>query len=422
LADRRPNVRSAALRWHRCHGDGVEPIENQHIRSPLAVQPAGSVADVLRVVNIAGTRPNLVKMAAVLDAQRALPDLFSPLLVYTGQHSEPAMSERFFDELELPAPDVALHCTGGGQAEQIGRMLIELERVLPALRPDWVVVVGDVNSTAAGALAAASLGIPVAHVEAGLRSFDRTMPEERNRVVVDALSDLLFASEESGVVNLAREGRPAAAVHHVGNVMIDTLVRFRPRAAERDPAGALGVSGAYGVLTLHRPSNVDRPVALGELLHTIGEVAQRLPILFPLHPRTRDRLQSSGLAATLAGLRGVHATDPLGYLDMLALLDHARLVLTDSGGVQEETTYLGVPCLTLRDTTERPATVDDGSNRIVGTLCARVLREVERVLAQGRPLLRCPPLWDGHAAERVAAVLAAQAAATPGDRGASAAS
>ena len=288
-------------------------------------------------------------------------------------------------------------------------MVSQLERALTGIRPDLVVVVGDVNSSAAGALAAARLGIPVAHVEAGLRSFDRTMPEEVNRVMIDALSDFLFASEESGVANLAREGRPAAAVHHVGNVMIDALVRFRPRAVRRDPIAAVGVAPPYGVLTLHRPSNVDRPTTLEPLLRAVGQAARRLPIVFPVHPRTRDRLDASGLGATVAGFPGLRPTPPLGYLDMLALLARARLVLTDSGGVQEETTYLGVPCLTLRDTTERPATVSNGTNRVVGARPERVLSEIERVLDGDQPPPRRPPLWDGRAAERVADVLAAVA-------------
>jgi len=362
---------------------------------------------VLRVVNIVGTRPNLVKMSAVLAAQQAYPDVFAPLLVHTGQHRDPAMSAQLFTELELPVPDVTLAGdSGGGQAEQIGRMLILLEPVLAALRPDLVVVVGDVNSTAAGALAAAGLRIPIAHVEAGLRSFDRSMPEELNRIVVDAVSDYLFASEASAVTNLANEGRPATAIHHVGNVMIDALVRFQSRAAGRNPAAALGINGPYGVLTLHRPSNVDRPAALGPLVRAVGAAARRLPIVFPVHPRTRDRLDASGLGTALAQLRGVSTTAPLGYLDMLALMAGAHVVLTDSGGVQEETTYLGVPCLTLRESTERPATVSDGTNRVIGGRPARILAEIERVLDGDRPAVRCPPLWDGHAAERVAQVLA----------------
>jgi len=374
---------------------------------------------VLRVANIVGTRPNLVKMAALLRAQRRR-GVFAPLLVHTGQHRHPAMAERLFAELELPLPDIALVGGGNGQGSEVGRMVAELERALAGLRPDVVVVVGDVNSTAAGALAAVSLGIPVAHVEAGLRSFDNTMPEERNRVVVDAVSDILFASEASGVANLMREGRPAAAVHHVGNVMIDALVRFRPQARTRNPAAALGVEQPYGVLTLHRPSNVDRPETLGALLNAIGEAARRLPIVFPVHPRTRNRLDACGLGRMLGDLRGLHVVEPQGYFDMLALLERAHVVLTDSGGVQEESTYLGVPCLTLRDTTERPATVSDGTNRIVGTQPERVLAQIERVLDGDRPLPRCPPLWDGRAAERVAAVLAGLAAPRGGRFGLSA--
>ena len=364
----------------------------------------------LTVANIVGTRPNLVKMAAVLAAQRERADALAPVLIHTGQHREPAMSEQLFAELQLPQPDIVL--PGDGRSTVgIGQMMVGLERALTDLRPDLVLVVGDVNSTAAGALAASALAIPVAHVEAGLRSFDRSMPEERNRVVVDALSDFLFASEVSGVSNLAKEGRPAAAVHHVGNVMIDALVRFRPLAAERNPAADLGVSGDYAVVTLHRPSNVDRSATLAPLLRAVAQAARSLPIVFPVHPRTRDRLDACGLAATLAGVPGVHLTPPLGYLDMLALLQRARLVLTDSGGVQEETTYLGVPCLTLRDSTERPATVTEGTNRVIGTRPQRVLAEIERVLSGDRPKPRLPPLWDGRAAERVVAVLAGQRAA-----------
>ncbi len=362
----------------------------------------------LRVANVVGTRPNLVKMSAVLAAQRARPEAFAPVLIHTGQHRVPVMSERLMPELELPPPDIMLPADhhGRGQATQIGRIMIALEPVFAELRPDLVLVVGDVNSTAAAALAAAALGVPVAHVEAGLRSFDRTMPEEINRVVVDAIGDLLFASEDSAVANLAREARPAAAIHHVGNVMIDALMRFRSRADERDPAAALGIAGEYGVLTLHRPSNVDRAAVLRRLLRAVASAARRLPIVFPVHPRTRDRLEALGLAAGLAAVPGLIVTEPLGYIDMLALMQRARLVLTDSGGVQEETTYLGVPCLTLRDNTERPATVVHGTNRVVGTRPERVLAAFEHTLGAEPLPPRCPPLWDGHAADRIADVLA----------------
>ncbi len=361
----------------------------------------------IRVANIVGTRPNLIKIAALLAAQRRRPDCFEPILVHTGQHSDPAMSARFFSELELPAADVVLNAGGGSQAEQIGRMLIELEEVFTRLQPDLVLVVGDVNSTAAAALAASMSNIPIAHVEAGLRSFDESMPEELNRIVVDAVSDYLFASEASAVANLEREGRPSEAVFHVGNVMIDTLIRFRARAAERAPARDFGVvDGGYAVLTLHRPSNVDRAAALAPLLKALGEAARRTPIIFPVHPRTRNRLQESGLGAALANVEGLHVLPPLGYLDMLALLQRADFVLTDSGGLQEESTYLGVPCLTLRDNTERPATVREGTNRVIGTSAAAARREIQRLLDGDRPPARCPALWDGRAAERVVDVLA----------------
>jgi UDP-N-acetylglucosamine 2-epimerase (non-hydrolysing) len=364
---------------------------------------------VQRIVNIVGTRPNLVKMAALFAAQRARPADFTPLLVHTGQHRDPAMSDQFFVELELPPADVSLDCGGGGRAEQIARMRHQLPPILTALRPDLVVVVGDVNSTAAAALSAAQLGLPIAHVEAGLRSFDRSMPEEENRILVDSLSDLCFASEPSAVENLAREGRPAAAVHLVGNVMIDTLVRFRARAAARDPRAALGLQGRYAVLTLHRPATVDHAAVLTPLLRALGTAAARVPILFPVHPRTRSQLDAFGLGAVLAEFPGLRPLAPLGYLDMLALMEHAELVLTDSGGVQEETTFLGVPCLTLRDNTERPVTVTDGTNRVIGTASAAVIDAIDQLLAGQRPPRRCPPLWDGHAAARVVAVLAGDA-------------
>lgn len=359
----------------------------------------------LRVAHIVGTRPNLVKIAPLLAAERVRPDSVSPLLIHTGQHSEPAMSDGFLRELELPEPDVRLAVRRGGPEEQIAAMVIDLERTLADLAPDLVLVVGDVTSTAAGALAAAALSIPVGHVEAGLRSFDRTMPEERNRIVADGVSDLLFASEESAVTNLVHEGRRADTIHHVGNVMIDALVHFRARSAERDPAGALGLTDRYAVVTLHRPANVDAPNMLQAWLHTIGAIARRVPVIFPVHPRTRHRLDASGLGAALGALPGVHAIGPAGYLDMLALQARAELVLTDSGGMQEETTFLGVPCLTLRDNTERPATVTHGTNRVVGTRREHVLAAVDRILAGDRPTPRRPPLWDGHAAERIIAVL-----------------
>lgn len=355
----------------------------------------------LRILNVVGTRPNLVKMAAVLRAQRARPKAIEPLLLHTGQHRDDDMSGRFFAEFDLPAPDVTLQCAGGSQAEQIGRLLTQLPPLFADLRPDRVLVVGDVNSSAAAALAAATQRLPIAHVEAGLRSFDRRMPEELNRIVVDAVSDLLFASEPSAVANLTREGHAADRIHHVGNVMIDTLVHLRSRAAADRAADAMGLAGRYAVLTLHRPSNVDDSAVLGPLLQALGEVSRRLPIVFPVHPRTRQQMDRAGLAAMLGQFPGLRATPPIGYLEMLGLMAGAAMVLTDSGGIQEETTYLGVPCLTLRETTERPATVDEGTNRVIGTAPQRVVNEIDRLLNGDRPPRRCPALWDGKAAERV---------------------
>lgn len=360
----------------------------------------------MRIVNIVGTRPNIVKVAAMMAAQRERADLFDSLLVHTGQHREPAMSQQLFEELGLPAPDVTLPTSSGSQLAQISGMMQQLEDVLAELRPDLVIVVGDVNSTAAGALAAATSGIPVAHVEAGLRCFDREMPEEINRVVVDAVSEHLFASEESAVANLRAEGRPEQAIHHVGNVMIDTLKRCRPAAAARHPARQLGITGPYGVLTLHRPSNVDRPGTLSGLLRAAAEISERIPIVFPIHPRTRDRLQACGLDVALRNARGIHAAPPLGYIDMLALMERAQVVLTDSGGVQEESTFLGVPCLTLRESTERPATVDCGTNRVIGTRPQRIVAEVHRLLDGDWPVNRVPALWDGEAASRIVTTIA----------------
>lgn len=323
-------------------------------------------------------------------------------LVHTGQHFDEKMSGVFFEELGLPRPDVDLGVGSGSHGEQTGRVMIAFERALLAVdpRPALVVVPGDVNSTVAAALVAAKLGIPVAHLEAGLRSFDRTMPEELNRIVTDHLSDLLLTPSPDADENLAREGIAPARIARVGNLMIDTLRAHLPKArALRVPEGMGLLPGKYAVATLHRPANVDDPVALGRLLGALAAVARELPVVFPVHPRTRARLDAPGLAAAARALRLV---DPLGYLDFLSLTSAARLILTDSGGLQEEATALGVPCLTLRDNTERPVTVAEGTNEVVGT-------DPERIVAAARSALdgdgkrgRIPALWDGHAGERAA--------------------
>jgi UDP-N-acetylglucosamine 2-epimerase (non-hydrolysing) len=342
---------------------------------------------------IVGARPNFVKMAALLHEIRRRPGL-ECRLIHTGQHYSPEMSQSFFEELELPPPEVNLEVGPGSAIAQTAEMLKRLEPALREAAPAIVIVVGDVNSTLAGALAAAKLGLKLAHVEAGLRSFDRTMPEEVNRVLTDAVSDCLFVSEPSGVRNLMAEGVGPEKVHLVGNVMIDTLLRFRAQAERSAILDRLGLRpGGYAVVTLHRPSNVDQAGSLGRLAGALRELARSLPVVFPVHPRTAPSLAG----ADLAGLRTI---PPQGYLDFLCLMSRARLVLTDSGGIQEETTVLQVPCLTLRNNTERPITIEQGTNRLAGTDPDRILALAREVLG-GPPLGRVPELWDGHAAERI---------------------
>jgi UDP-N-acetylglucosamine 2-epimerase (non-hydrolysing) len=352
----------------------------------------------VRVVCVAGARPNFVKIKPVIDALEARE--IEVVLVHTGQHYDPAMSRVFFDELGIREPDRHLDVGSATHAQQTAAVMVGFEPIVAELRPDVVVVVGDVNSTMAAALVAAKAGSAVAHVEAGLRSGDWTMPEEINRVVTDRVSDYLFASSPDAVENLRAEGVPDGHVHLVGNVMIDTLFANLARAQARPTLDGLGLQpGGYGVVTLHRPANVDDPRMLTSLLRALGEVAGHCPLVLPAHPRAAAALEALGLPA------GVRVVPPLGYLDFLALQAGARIVLTDSGGVQEETTVLGVPCLTLRDNTERPLTVTEGTNIVVGRDPARIVAEATRVLRDGVPARR-PALWDGHAAERIADVLA----------------
>lgn len=351
----------------------------------------------MKVLHVAGARPNFVKIAPLVAAFEAR-GAEAPV-VHTGQHYDERMSRLFFDELSIPRPRVNLEAGSGSHARQTAAVLERFEPVLLAERPDLVVVVGDVNSTAACALVAVKLGFPVAHVEAGLRSFDRTMPEEVNRVVTDAISDLLYCSEQSGMRNLADEGVAPWRCRLVGNVMIDSLLRHRDRARAVGAAKALGLPAEYGVVTLHRPANVDDPAHARRAVDAILRAARRVPLVFPLHPRSRQAFAAHGLAESLE--RGVRLTEPLGYLEFLSLLDGARVVLTDSGGVQEETTVLGVPCVTMRDGTERPATVTDGTNRVTGADPDAVDAAVRDALAGAFPRRR-PELWDGRAAERIA--------------------
>lgn len=361
----------------------------------------GSVGQRIRIVAVAGARPNFMKIAPLLRELRVR-EGFEVVLVHTGQHYDAAMSERFFAELGIAAPDANLGVGSGTHAQMTAEVLRRMEPLLAEQRPDALVVVGDVNSTIAAALAAVKLDVPVAHVEAGLRSFDRSMPEEINRVLTDAISRWLFVTEPSGEANLLREGIAADRVHFVGNVMIDTLLSHLEEARKRDTLDRLGlVEQGYGVLTLHRPSNVDDPAQLRGLFEVLEAIHEEIEVVFPVHPRTEAAIER-GLEGRRPRLR---LLEPLGYLDFLRLMADARLVLTDSGGIQEETTVLGVPCLTLRENTERPVTVSQGTNRIVGTDPATILAETRKILAGDVTPGAIPDRWDGRAAERIADVL-----------------
>jgi UDP-N-acetylglucosamine 2-epimerase (non-hydrolysing) len=378
--------------------------------------PPAAPAHLLCVV---AARPNLMKMAPILAALARQAPAVRVTLLHTGQHYDTAMNGQLFADLDLRPPDISLDVGSGSHAQQTAEIMRRFDAVLdrqPALAPDCVLVVGDVNSTLACALVAAKRDIPVIHVEAGLRSGDRRMPEEINRVLTDQLSDLLLTSEDGARANLLREGIAAERIHFTGNVMIDSLRQQLPRAAP--PAATLRAHGhacppAYGLLTLHRPSNVDDKEQLAALLQALGQLSQQLPLLFPVHPRTHASLRLAGLEEFLAR-QAIVCLPPLGYLEMLGLLQGARLVLTDSGGIQEESTALGVPCLTLRANTERPVTVSDGTNTLAGTEPAAILALARAILDTGGKRGRIPPLWDGHAATRIAAVIGPWLAARRG--------
>jgi UDP-N-acetylglucosamine 2-epimerase (non-hydrolysing) len=363
----------------------------------------------MRIVCVVGARPNFVKIAPILrafESARAAGARVEIALVHTGQHYDAALSESFFGDLEIRPPDINLGVGSGSHAEQTARVLSAVEPVLLELRPELLIVVGDVNSTLASALAAAKLLIPVAHVEAGLRSGDRTMPEEINRILTDAISDLCFTTCPEANEHLAREGVGPEKISFVGNVMIDTLLRHRPHARAPELVGRLGLAPrSYALMTVHRPSNVDRREDALAFLDVMEPLQRRIPVILPAHPRTRDMMERHGLGDRLARLTGLQVVEPLGYSEFLYLMDRARLVLTDSGGVQEETTVLGVPCLTLRDNTERAITVQEGTNRLTGMRPAAVMNAVEQILQDGWPPSRVPALWDGHAAERIADVV-----------------
>ncbi|MCH7632745.1 MAG: UDP-N-acetylglucosamine 2-epimerase (non-hydrolyzing) [Planctomycetes bacterium] len=357
-----------------------------------------------RILCVCGARPNFMKIAPVVDALRRVEDV-ALVIVHTGQHYDERMSSRFFGELNIPQPDVNLEVGSCSHAVQTAEIMKRFEPVCLEHKPDWVVVVGDVNSTIAAALVAVKLGIKVAHVEAGLRSFDRTMPEEINRILTDSISDLLFVTEPAGVENLKREGVDDERIHLVGNVMIDTLRRNKDRADASTILSSLGVEPAnYALTTLHRPANVDNAERFSSILRALKEISRDMPIVFPIHPRSRKSIETMRLGEQVASIENLRMIEPLGYLDFLKLMSNAAVVLTDSGGIQEETTILGVPCLTLRDNTERPITIQQGTNRLTGSATDAIL-SAYRAVRDTRPKGTIPDLWDGHAAERIVDIL-----------------
>ncbi len=360
----------------------------------------------MKILNIVGARPNFMKIAPI---QRAMEknDAMEPLIIHTGQHYDEKMSKLFFDDLELPRPARYLQVGSASHAQQTAKIMVEFEKVMNEEKPDLVLVVGDVNSTAACSLVAAKLGVKIAHVEAGLRSFDRGMPEEINRMVTDTLSDYLFVTEQSGLDNLRKEGVPDEKVFFTGNVMIDSLVYFLEKAKKSNILDQIGVNGnEYALVTLHRPSNVDVKENFEKLLNAFVEIENDLKIVFPIHPRSRKMLRNFGLDNQISKMKNLILLDPIGYLDFMKIMQNAKLVLTDSGGIQEETTYLGIPCITLRENTERPVTIEVGTNIMVGSDTDLVISEAKKVINGQAKKGRIPELWDGKAAERIVSIIA----------------
>ncbi len=366
----------------------------------------------LKIVCVCGARPNFMKIAPICDALAGRQDVHTHL-VHTGQHYDDRMSSLFFDELAIPKPDVNLDVGSGSHAVQTADIMKRFDRVCEEFEPNWVVVVGDVNSTLAASIVAAKRHIKVAHVEAGLRSFDRTMPEEINRVLTDSISDLLFVSEPSGVDNLRREGIDERKIHLVGNVMIDTLLRNRSKADESTVLTDHHLkAGQYAAVTLHRPSNVDDPDIFKSILDALLTMAKDMPVVFPMHPRTRKNLAQLELAASIEAIPNLKILDPLGYLDFLKLMSQAAVVLTDSGGIQEETTILKVPCLTLRSNTERPITIEQGTNRLTESSTDAILSAYRNVCEHPPQPKSLPKLWDGCAAKRIVNIMLGQHSVT----------
>ena len=365
---------------------------NQHVMS-------------IKVINVVGARPNFMKVAPL---HRAFLDngAFESLIVHTGQHYDARMSDVFFEQLELPRPDVYLGVGSGSHADQTAKIMVEFEKTVEEHRPDLILVVGDVNSTMACAIVGAKSHIPVAHVEAGLRSGDRRMPEEINRLITDSISDYLFVTERSGHENLKAEGIPDEKIFFVGNVMIDSLVHFREKAGRTTIMEDLSVSHRnYVLVTMHRPSNVDTRESLLLVVETVRRLSELMPVVMPMHPRTKVRLEAFGMLEQMEAEAGVLITEPLGYLEFLRLMDLAAAIVTDSGGVQEESTYLRVPCITLRENTERPVTIELGTNELLELNPGRILDRVKSIISEESPKGEIPPLWDGKAAVRIAEAL-----------------
>lgn len=360
-----------------------------------------------KIISVVGARPNFMKVAPLHRAFAKYDSKFQHMIVHTGQHYDRSMSKVFFEDLGLPDPDMYLGVGSGTHAEQTAKVMVEFEKVLLKKQPDLVVVVGDVNSTVACSLVSVKLNIPVAHVEAGLRSFDRTMPEEINRLLTDTIAEYLFVSERSGLVNLRREGVDEKKVSFVGNVMIDSLIQFRQRAQASTLWSSRGLKEKEFVLvTLHRPSNVDDRENLGRILELFRRLDERTTVVFPIHPRTRKMLAEFGLEKEANAIRKLMLLEPVGYLDFLSMMEKSALVITDSGGIQEETTFLGVPCLTLRENTERPVTVEQGTNELCGhdfdVAAHKSVEAIEGRWKKGS----VPEMWDGKTAERIARTLA----------------
>jgi len=379
----------------------------------------------MKIISVVGARPNFMKIAPIIKAiekhNKSIGDsrlAICHLLVHTGQHYDVNMSKLFFEDLGIPEPEIYLGVGSGSHAEQTARIMVEFEKVLLREKPDLVIVVGDVNSTIACALTAVKLHVPVAHVEAGLRSFDRTMPEEINRILTDAISDYLFITEKSAEANLIREGRSKEKIHFVGNVMIDTLLKNREKADKSQILPALNLRPKnYAVLTLHRPSNVDIKETFKRILEALEDIQKHVKVIYPIHPRSRNRLEEFGFSKRFdflsincqpSTLNGFVMIDPLGYLDFLKLMSESKFVLTDSGGMQEETTILGIPCISLRKNTERPITVEEGTNIVVGTNKDKIVGESLKIINGNKKEGRIPKFWDGKAAERIVDILLTQ--------------